>query len=108
MDVCDLRYINSKYYKSACWHPTVKIDEKFKKGEKLGIVRDFFCNTLDETYAEYDGIILYMYGMMPISPFDLNYAMPEYVMINNRLKTDFNTYIERKNRHNNNCKKIDF
>lgn len=34
VDVCDLRYINSKYYKSACWHPTVKIDEKFKKGEK--------------------------------------------------------------------------
>ena len=76
VDVCDLRYINSKYYKSACWHPTVKIDEKFKKGEKLGVVRDFFCNTLDETYAEYDGIILYMYGMMPISPFgfELCYA----------------------------------
>ena len=76
VEVTNLVYVNSKSHLKGCWHPNIRIDDEFKKGDKLGEVRDFFCNVLDETYAEYGGVILYMYGMMPIDPygFEICYA----------------------------------
>ena len=74
IDVCDLTYAESNA--QGCWYPAVHIDDSFKKGQKLGEVRDFFGNLLDTTYADFDGIILYMYGMMPIhkGDFEVCYA----------------------------------
>lgn len=68
-DVGDLTYVNTGYHMKGCWHPLIDVDTKFKKGDKIGEVRDFFGHIKDETFAEFDGIVLYMYGMMPIDPF---------------------------------------
>jgi predicted deacylase len=49
-------YIDSNY--SGCWYPMVNIEEKVKKGQLLGVVKDVFGNTLEEIYAEYDALVL--------------------------------------------------
>ncbi|MDD5953497.1 MAG: M14 family metallopeptidase [Oscillospiraceae bacterium] len=76
VDVCDLIYAHSKIDQKGCWYPAIDLHKPFRKGEKLGEVRDFFGNVLDTTYAEQDGVGLYMYGMMPIDEhgFEICYA----------------------------------
>ena len=76
VDVQNLTYAESKAGQKGCWYPAVSVGEPFSKGQKLGEVRDFFGNVLDTTYAEFDGISLYMYGMMPIDEdgFELCYG----------------------------------
>ena len=72
----NLTYAESKAGQKGCWYPAVSVGEPFSKGQKLGEVRDFFGDVLDTTYAEFDGISLYMYGMMPIDEdgFELCYG----------------------------------
>lgn len=76
VDVVDLTYVNTGVKEAACWHPKISINDKFLRGDVIGEVRDFFGNVLETTYAEFDGIALYMMGMMPIEPggFEICYA----------------------------------
>lgn len=77
VDVCNLFYAYSKVDQKGCWYPCVEMEKPFRKGEKIGEVKDFFGNVLDTTYAEYDGIGLYMYGMMPIDEFGFQICYAE-------------------------------
>lgn len=45
---------------SGCWLPDVELDQRVKAGQRLGVITDFFGNILEEIYAEYDSIILYL------------------------------------------------
>lgn len=53
-----------------CWYPFKKLQDKVKKGEKLGEIRDFFGNTLGEYKAEEDGILLYLVTSLAITKGD--------------------------------------
>lgn len=44
---------------SGCWYPMVGLEEKVKKGQLLGVIKDFFGNVLEEVYAEFDSLILF-------------------------------------------------
>ena len=52
---------------SGCWYPCVKLEERVKKGEKIGEIKDVFGNLLAEYYAEFDSIILFMTVSLAIS-----------------------------------------
>lgn len=69
IDVGNLVYASSNIPQKGCWYPCIDPHKPFRKGDKIGEVRDFFGNILDTTYAKFDGISLYMYGMMPIDEF---------------------------------------
>ena len=47
---------------SGFWYPDVYIDEEIVKGQRLGIIKDVFGNTLKEYHAVSDGTVLYMNG----------------------------------------------
>lgn len=54
---------NGKYLDAGhtgCWYPEVKLEEQVKKGQRLGVIKDFFGNVLEEIYAEFDATILFM------------------------------------------------
>ncbi len=76
VDVCDLTYASSAVDQKGCWYPAIDLSRPFRKGEKIGEVRDLFGNVLDTTYVDFDGIGLYMYGVMPIDEkgFEICYA----------------------------------
>lgn len=76
-EVTHLLYASSKIDRKGCWYPCIKVDEPFKKGDKLGEVRDFYGNVLDTTYAECDGVGLYMYGMLPIDEYGFQICYAE-------------------------------
>ena len=52
---------------SGCWYPCVKLEEKVKKGQKIGEIKDIFGNILAEYYADFDSIILFMTVSLAIS-----------------------------------------
>ncbi len=45
---------------SGCWLPDVALDDHVKKGQRLGVITDFFGNVLEEVYADFDSIIVYL------------------------------------------------
>jgi Predicted deacylase len=45
---------------AGCWYPLVNVNEQIKKGQALGIIKDFFGKTLATYYATMDGFVLYM------------------------------------------------
>ncbi len=53
-----------------CWYPSIKLEDKVKKGEVVGETRDFFGNVLCEYKADEDGIILYLVTSLAITPGD--------------------------------------
>jgi predicted deacylase len=53
-----------------CWYPTKKLEDKVRKGEKVGEIRDFFGNVLSEYKADEEGIILYLVTSLAITPGD--------------------------------------
>ena len=55
---------------NGCWYPTKKLEDKVKKGEKVGEIRDFFGKVLSEYKADDDGIILYLVTSLAITPGD--------------------------------------
>lgn len=55
---------------TGCWYPCVKINDEVKKGQKLGEIRDYFCNVLGEYYAPCDGVMLYVISSLPINEGD--------------------------------------
>lgn len=44
---------------TGCWYPSFQPGETFKKGEVLGVIKDYFGNVLFTCYAKQDGIVLY-------------------------------------------------
>lgn len=55
---------------TGCWYPFVKINDEVKKGQKIGEIRDYFCNVLGEYYAPCDGVMLYVISSLPINEGD--------------------------------------
>ncbi len=37
----------------------VELEERVQKGQLIGVIKDFFGNTLEEVYAEFDALILF-------------------------------------------------
>lgn len=44
---------------SGFWYPDIELESEFKKGERLGVLKDIFGKVLKEFYAEHDGKVLY-------------------------------------------------
>ncbi len=41
------------------WYPSKKSNDEIKKGELLGVIKDYYGNTVREYMAAFDGIVLY-------------------------------------------------
>lgn len=50
-----------------CWYASKKLEDRVKKGEVLGEVRDFFGTVLGEYKAEEDGVLLYVVTSLAIT-----------------------------------------
>ena len=55
---------------AGCWYPTVQLDERVSKGQKLGEIRDYFAKTLSEYFAPQDGVALYVVTSLAINAGD--------------------------------------
>lgn len=64
-EITKAEYIDAK--KSGCWYPAVGLEERVKKNQKIGVIKDVFGNVLEEVYAEYDSIILFITVSLAIS-----------------------------------------
>lgn len=60
----NVSYVNAEVH--GCFYPSKKAGDKFKKGELLGEIRDYFGNTLKTYYAEFDGVILYQVASLTV------------------------------------------
>lgn len=65
-------YIDAEF--SGRWYPAVKSNDKIKKGDKIGEIKDLFGNTLAEYYAEYDANILMIVTSLAIKKEDALFA----------------------------------
>ena len=45
---------------SGLWYPTVNAGDVVKEGQLIGIMKDFFGNTIKEYYANLHGVVMYM------------------------------------------------
>ena len=55
-------YERSEYItfeKRGVWNPVLQLNQKFQKGDLLGIITDFWGNEIKRYYAEYDGTPVY-------------------------------------------------
>ncbi len=48
------------------WNPRVKSDQKIAHGEVIGVLTDFFGNTIQEVRAPFAGIMLYVVATPPV------------------------------------------
>lgn len=51
---------------SGCWYPEKSVGERFRAGEKLGEIRDYFGSGLFTEYAPQDGILLHQCSSLSI------------------------------------------
>jgi predicted deacylase len=51
---------------TGCWYPIVSTGETIKEGHKVGEIRDFFSNVLEEYFAPCDGVVLYVVTSLPV------------------------------------------
>lgn len=51
---------------TGCWYPKKRVGDAFRKGEALGMIRDYFGNDLHTEYAPEDGILLYQCSSLNI------------------------------------------
>ena len=51
---------------TGCWYPTVKLEDRVSKGQKLGEIRDFFGQVQVEYFSESSGIVLYLVTSLAI------------------------------------------
>ena len=51
---------------SGCWYPEKQPGDSFRKGEKLGEIRDYFGKVLFTEYAPQDGVLLYQTASLNI------------------------------------------
>jgi predicted deacylase len=64
IDVQDVFYETSPV--TGCWYPGKKSGDHFTTGEILGVIKDYFGNTLKICTARYDGVILYQVSSLCI------------------------------------------
>lgn len=57
-------YLESE--KDGLWYPSVKENERIKKGQKLGQLEDMFGTVIQEFYAEGDGVVFYYTGGLSV------------------------------------------
>lgn len=57
-------YVNSDY--TGCWYPEYKVNDSFKKGDILGVIKDYFGNVLYTCIAEVNGVILYQVASLSV------------------------------------------
>ena len=63
---------------TGCWYPEKRVGDSFRKGEKLGEIRDYFGRSLFTEYAPTDGVLLYQCSSLNIiekGPM-VNYGVP--------------------------------
>lgn len=53
-----------------CWYPSVQLEDKVKKGQKLGEIRDYFGNMKAEYFTDSDGVVLYLVTSLAITAND--------------------------------------
>jgi predicted deacylase len=51
---------------TGCWYPEKKVGDIFRKGEKLGEIRDYFGRSLFVEYAPDDGVLLHQCASLNI------------------------------------------
>lgn len=51
---------------TGCWYPGKKAGDSFRKGDTLGIIRDYFGSAVFTQYAPCDGILLYQCSSLNI------------------------------------------
>jgi len=56
--------------RTACWYPAVEIGEQVEEGQVVGVVRDWFGETLEEHRAPASGVILFLVASPAISEGD--------------------------------------
>ena len=56
--------------RTACWYPAVEIGQQVEKGEAVGVVRDYFGDTLEEHRAPSSGVVLFMVTSLAINEGD--------------------------------------
>ena len=55
---------------SGCWYPDVELEQNIKQGQRLGVIKDFFGNVLEEVYCEFDAIVVFMTVSLAIAQGD--------------------------------------
>jgi predicted deacylase len=55
---------------TACWYPTVEIGQRVEEGQAVGVVRDYFGETLEEHRAPASGVVLFMVTSLAINEGD--------------------------------------
>jgi len=60
-------YITLRSEHTGIYYAKVQSEERVVKGQLLGIVTDFFGNTIQEARAPFDGMMMYVVGTPPIS-----------------------------------------
>ncbi|RIW14626.1 succinylglutamate desuccinylase [Algoriphagus lacus] len=53
-----------------CWYPAVQLEDRVKKGQKLGEIRDYFGTVKAEYLSDSDGIVLYLVTSLAITTND--------------------------------------
>lgn len=66
-DLTDLIYLMPKH--NGLWYPEATVGAPIKKGQCLGVVKDYFGSILDTYHAEYDGVLLYQTETLWTDPF---------------------------------------
>jgi predicted deacylase len=51
---------------TGCWYPSVVPEDFVKEGQKIGEMRDFFGNALEEYFSPCSGIVLYVVSSLPV------------------------------------------
>ncbi|MBI4857695.1 MAG: succinylglutamate desuccinylase/aspartoacylase family protein [Acetobacterium woodii] len=64
VDISDVVYENAAF--TGCWYPRKKSGEMFKKGEEVGVIKDYFGKQRQTCIAKYDGVILYQVSSLAI------------------------------------------
>ena len=65
MEVTDVVYQSAN--QAGLWYPEKKPGDMFLEGEKLGKVTDYEGKSLETSYGEYDGVILYQTGSLQVT-----------------------------------------
>lgn len=65
MEVTDVVYQSAN--QAGLWYPEKKPGDMFLEGEKLGKVTDYEGKTLETSYGEHDGVILYQTGSLQVT-----------------------------------------
>ena len=55
---------------TACWYPAVEIGHRVEKGQAVGVVRDYFGETLEEHRAPVSGVVLFLVTSLAINEGD--------------------------------------